>query len=93
MKKSPEEQLREHLTRLRRTGVPFDRAWPVAFERVRWPHDTTKRRLAKEILNDTREAWRSAYERTPWPGSVALRMLAEGPTFESDDYGLNRKAS
>jgi hypothetical protein len=78
---SPEHQLRERLAAARRGGVPFDRAWDAAFVRgrIHWPHDTTQRRMAKEVIQGTREAWRSAYERTPWPGATGLRILADLP--------------
>lgn len=72
-------QLRAHLERGRAEGMPFERAWPWALERVRWPHDTATRREWKWLLGLEPDgtiqqartvarilvAWKAAYERLP----------------------------
>jgi hypothetical protein len=86
MPAQPERDLRAALETSRRSGRTFDDAWDHAFDRgrIRWPHDTTERRMTKEVIQGTREAWRSAYERTPWPGSTGLRVLADLPATLTD---------
>jgi hypothetical protein len=71
---SPAVQMRKLLAYGRERGWEFEAAWRWAFERVRWPHDTTHRLEWKGVLGRShddpkpipsaqREAWRSAYER------------------------------
>jgi hypothetical protein len=71
---SPAVQFRKLLEYGRERDWPFETAWRWAYERVRWPHDTTHRREWKKVLGESpddprktpvqqREAWRSAYER------------------------------
>lgn len=72
-KPSPATQMREMLVRSRRSGVGFERAWESAFERIRWPHDTTHRNDWKDQLEADREQWRVAYERE---GAVNKPLLA-----------------
>lgn len=44
-----------------RIDLPFDRAWEVAWARVKWPHDTAHRREWKRALAWTRRSWELAY--------------------------------
>lgn len=73
-KMSPAVQMRVMLARSRAAGVPFDRAWESAFERVKWPHDTTARLDWKYTLEDARTQWGSAYDRR----SSTVKIRATG---------------
>lgn len=70
---SPAVQFRRLLVYGRERGWSFETSWRWAYERVRWPHDTTHRKEWKGILGEShddpranpvkqREAWQSAYE-------------------------------
>jgi hypothetical protein len=61
--KSPAEQLRRDLERFRAAGRPFDEAWRIAYQRIRWPHHTMPKQEWKAILAAQRHLWRAAYER------------------------------
>lgn len=61
----PAVQMREFLLLLREQGAEFDEAWRVAFERVKWPHDTVHRREWKAILEQSRETWERAFDLVP----------------------------
>lgn len=61
--KSPAEQLRGDLERFRAAGRPFDEAWRIAYQRIRWPHHTLPKQEWKAILGAQRHLWREAYER------------------------------
>lgn len=61
-KPSPATQMREMLSVSRRHGVPFEKAWRSAFQRVRWPHDTEHRQGWKDQLEEDRSDWQAAYE-------------------------------
>lgn len=61
-KPTPAVQLRERLEAARRADLPFDVAWARAWGRIRWDHDTTKRRAWKKALAATRDAWEAAYD-------------------------------
>jgi hypothetical protein len=79
---TPAEQLRADLSQLRAHDVPFDRAWEVAFRRIKWPHDTITRRAWKPILMAGRERWRECYEGAPTQLPVeAMAALAEEPVY------------
>lgn len=47
--------------RARSPHVSFERAWQLAWERVRWPDDTDQRRTWKDVLLGHKEAWEDAY--------------------------------
>lgn len=68
---SPAEQLRRDLVRFRETGRDFDSAWEIAFDRIKWPHDTLSRRMWKANLQGQRPHWRTAYEREQANRAVA----------------------
>lgn len=57
---TPPEQIRLTLQRLR--GLPFEKAWPRAIRKVRYPHEKEEREEWKLALRGTREAWRAAFE-------------------------------
>lgn len=42
-------------------GIPFDRAWDVGIQRVRWPHDKQSRHEWKDALAETRSVWEDCY--------------------------------
>lgn len=48
--RSPAVQMRIFLARARIQGFAFEVAWAWAWERVKWPHDTTARRDWKRVL-------------------------------------------
>lgn len=60
----PCHQMRVMLAASKRAGVPFDRAWASAYERVRWPHDTGHRTEWKAVLIETQVVWERAYTQT-----------------------------
>jgi hypothetical protein len=72
--------MREMLVMSRRYGVGFERAWPSAYARVRWPHDTEHRQSWKALLDEQREDWRMAYEHEGQPrrSLTALYSLLSG---------------
>lgn len=63
----PAVQMRILLAHARANFYAFDEAWRFAWDRIRWPHDTTHRREWKMVLPERRppEAWRSAYAGEP----------------------------
>jgi hypothetical protein len=67
---SPAEQLRRDLERFRAAGRPFDEAWRIAYQRIRWPHHTLPKQEWKAILAGQRHLWHAAYER-----DTATRVL------------------
>lgn len=79
-KASPATQMREMLARYRRVGVEFDRAWGIAWQHVRWPHDTEHRHEWKMRLAADVDEWREAYERRGQQRpalSAVYRLLSE----------------
>lgn len=88
---SPANQMRVMLAHLRASGVPFERAREIAWERIRWPHDTTHRWEWKALLGDYQaaamvgmrvdqvadqiEAWRRAYEGEHAPEARPMGQL------------------
>lgn len=55
--------MRVDLEGFRAAGVPFDRAWKLAYERCKWPHHTGPKQEWKAILAAQRHQWRMAYDR------------------------------
>lgn len=73
---SPAEQLRRDLERFAVAGLIPERAWQIAFERIRWPHDTAQRKQWKAILENDRERWLAAYTgQVPEPSDEAAGQL------------------
>lgn len=56
--------MRLRLTTAKAAGVPFDRAWALAWERIRWGHNSLARRMEKRAIAAVRPAWQRAYEDT-----------------------------
>jgi hypothetical protein len=87
--REPMPQLRAHLERARVAGMSFERAWPWALERVRWPHATAERREWKWLLGLEPDGtlmqarasarilmnWKAAYDRMPSRSQAALGEL------------------
>lgn len=70
-------QIREYLALAKRQRIPFDQAWDWAFGRVRWDHNTPRRRQAKETIQQMRWAVELAYRNEPVPGGPLLLRLLE----------------
>lgn len=64
-KETPAAQMLMFLSRSKRNGTEFERAWEFAYKRVRWPHDTQHRHGWKEAITWSKQAWENAYEETP----------------------------
>lgn len=60
---SPAEQLRCDLERFREAGLEPERAFNIAYARIKWPHDTETRVAWKAILANDMPRWLEAYER------------------------------
>jgi len=60
---TPSEQLSADLERMRLAGVPWPRAWEVAFDRIKWPHDTAHRRQWKAVLLGQQDDYEESYYR------------------------------
>lgn len=69
---SPAVQLRARLQEARVEGMEFEEAWPWAFKRVKWPHDTTHRVEWKAVLGDPASAQRVGMA----PGQAAKQVRA-----------------
>jgi hypothetical protein len=76
--KTPPEQMRWQLAALRRGGMPFDRAWDIAFSRIKWPHEKPERVEWRAIVEAGRHQWERAYhgESPLRGGSVTLLLSA-----------------
>lgn len=61
---TPAEQLRANLERYRAVhgSADYERAFELAFGRIKWPHDTAHRMQWKAIIMGQREVYRRFYE-------------------------------
>lgn len=59
---NPAEQITILLARKKRQGIAdWDRVWPWAVGRVRWPHDREERHVWKETIAWAESAFHAAY--------------------------------
>lgn len=61
---SPDEQLRVELAIQKSLGLPFEEAWELAYDKVRWPDDKQRRREWVAALNETKQVWLECYTDT-----------------------------
>jgi hypothetical protein len=76
-KPPPPEQLRAELERLRRGGVAFERAWPVALRAVQWQNGPHRVEWFA-VLSGLAPAFEAAYERKAAPAVESLAKLDAG---------------
>lgn len=59
---TPAEQIRVLLARKKAQGIIWEKVWPWAVKRVRWPHDHDERMTWKATIVWAEPAFRAAYE-------------------------------
>lgn len=59
---SPARQVRLQLAAAKAAGTPFDRAWPAALSRVKYPPEHVERQAWLYGLRSTRSHWEAAYQ-------------------------------
>ena len=84
-KPPPPEQLRAELERLRRGGVAFERAWPVALRAVKWKNGPD-RTAWYGVLAGLAPAFQAAYERKAAPAVESLAKLDSGDFPDPLDF-------